>query len=148
MARMGLIIRQQTRLARTSALSADPANPAQDKMGNASAHLDTRAHRLEDFRRASSWFAPPLPRSGPDHAGGQDPVHSAQQQTYQVACPDAVYSLHVQGAKNTAGDTIRLPYESLNRPGGVRLCHIAMAKQRVLKRITGRRSFRFRSRGL
>jgi len=85
-------------------------------------------------------------RSGLINAGRSRP-HSWIAQQLSSAMPDdgRVTALHVQGGEDTARISIRLRYTSrLNRPGEVRALHIAQCEQRVLKRNTGRRSFRSR----
>jgi oligopeptidase B len=127
----GLIIRSNAPGENFALFKADPANPAQDKW-EMLAPLDT-ARTLEDFSVQQAGLLL--------HYRDQGLItlevrpSSSATATYQVAMPDAVYSLHVQGGEEYSSDTIRLRYESLNRPGEVRALHIANGEQQVLNRI-------------
>jgi oligopeptidase B len=52
---------------------------------------------------------------------------------YPLRMPDAVYSLHVTGGEEYQSPTVRLRYESLNRPAEIRALDIATGEQRVLR---------------
>ncbi|MEB0041999.1 MULTISPECIES: S9 family peptidase [unclassified Pseudomonas] len=60
-------------------------------------------------------------------------VHPRSQPAYRVQLPDAAYSLHVQDTLEFNSDTIRLRYQSLNRPSQVRQLTLASGEQVVLK---------------
>lgn len=60
-------------------------------------------------------------------------IRPANEASYNVQMPDAVYSLHVQGGEEYSSERIRLRYESLNRPAEVRALNLASGAQVVLK---------------
>ncbi|GFM69602.1 oligopeptidase B [Pseudomonas cichorii] len=53
--------------------------------------------------------------------------------TYRVQLPDAAYSLYVQDSLEFDSNSIRLRYQSLNRPAQVRQLNLATGEQVVLK---------------
>lgn len=53
--------------------------------------------------------------------------------TYRVQLPDAAYSLYVQDSLELDSNSIRLRYQSLNRPAQVRQLNLATGEQVVLK---------------
>ncbi|WP_219064223.1 S9 family peptidase [Pseudomonas sp. UMAB-08] len=60
-------------------------------------------------------------------------VHPQGLPSYRVQLPDAAYSLYVQDTLEFKSDTIRLRYQSLNRPAQVRQLALATGEQVVLK---------------
>lgn len=60
-------------------------------------------------------------------------VHPQKAEPYRVSLPDATYSLYVQDSLEFTSPTIRLRYQSLNRPAQIRSLELKTGEQQVLK---------------
>ncbi|WP_022964175.1 S9 family peptidase [Halopseudomonas pelagia] len=124
----GLVIRSNATGENFALFKADPTRPAQAHWQSI-AQLDPQ-RTLEDFSVQQAG----LLLHYRDQGLITLEVKPSASACYQVAMPDAVYSLHVQGGEEYASPYIRLRYESLNRPAEVRALHIASGEQHILKR--------------